>query len=62
MGIVLLFVAPNEAKGPDPFVTNVDPTGELTHGHLAENDHHGGKLTVYPDARKAADGATTTEI
>jgi plastocyanin len=62
MGIVLLFVAPNETKGPDPFVTTVDPTGELTHGHLAENDHHGGKLTVYPDVRKAADGAATTEV
>ena len=62
MGIVLLFVAPNETKGPDPFVTTVDPTGELTHGHLAENDHHGGKLVVYPDARKAADGAATTEV
>src|SRR6195952_1963150 len=61
MGIVLLFVAPNEAKGPDPFVTKVDPNGELTHGHLAENDHHGGKAAVYPDPTKAADGAKTTE-
>jgi plastocyanin len=62
MGIVLLFVAPNEAKGPDPFVTAVSPTGELTHGHLAENDHHGGKQTVYPDPRKASDGSATTEV
>jgi len=62
MGIVLLFVAPHEAKGPDPFATKVDPSGELTHGHLAENDHHGGKTAVYPDPRKAADGAKTTEV
>jgi plastocyanin len=62
MGIVLLFVAPHEAKGADPFTQAVDPNGELTHGHLAENDHHGGKLVVYPDARKAAAGATTTQV
>jgi plastocyanin len=62
MGIVLLFVAANEAKGPDPFSATVDPTGELTHGHLAENDHHGGKQTVYPDVRKAQDGSATTEV
>jgi plastocyanin len=62
MGIVLLFVAPNETSGPDPFATPVDPAGELTHGHLAENDNHGGTSAVYPDARKAASGATTTQI
>jgi plastocyanin len=53
MGIVLLFVAPHETSGPDPFATTVDPNGELTHGHLPENDHHGGKAVVYPDARRA---------
>jgi len=62
MGIVLLFVAPRQAKGPDPFVTTVDPRGELTHGHLAENDHHGGRTAVYPDPRKAVAGATTTQV
>src|SRR3954463_1809578 len=62
MGIVLLFVAPHQAKGPDPFVKTVDPRGELTHGHLAENDHHGGRTTVYPDPRKAVAGVTTTQV
>jgi plastocyanin len=62
MGIVLLFVAPNQSTGPDPFVTPVDPAGELTHGHLPENDHHGGKAITYPDARRAAAGATTTQV
>src|SRR4051794_147554 len=62
MGIVLLFVAPHQATGPDPFTTTVDPRGELTHGHLAENDHHGGKQVVYPDARRAQAGATTTQV
>jgi plastocyanin len=62
MGIVLLFVVPHDTSGPDPFATRVDPNGELTHGHLAENDHHGGKLVVYPDARKAAAGPATTKV
>jgi plastocyanin len=62
MGIVLLFVAPHETSGPDPFATPVDPAGELTHGHLAENDHHGGKAVVYPDARKATATVTTTQV
>jgi plastocyanin len=62
MGIVLLFVAPHETSGPDPFATAVDPNGELTHGHLAENDHHGGKAVVYPDARKAKATVTTTQV
>jgi plastocyanin len=62
MGIVLLFVAPHQTTGPDPFAQDVDPRGELTHGHLAENDHHGGKQVVYPDPRKAATGAATTQV
>ncbi len=28
----------------DPFTTAVDTPGMLTHGHLAENDNHGGDL------------------
>ena len=62
MGIVLLFVAPNDPGGPDPFVDVVDPTGELTHGHLRENDHHGGDQRVYPDPRKAASGRVTSKV
>jgi plastocyanin len=62
MGIVLLFAAPHTANGPDPFAAAVDPAGELTHGHLAENDHHGGKAAAYPDPRKAKAGAATTQV
>jgi hypothetical protein len=58
MGIVLLFVAPDDLSGTDPFSGTVDPVGELTHGHLPENDNHGGGRVVYPDARKAAGRAT----
>ena len=28
--------------GADPFTTDVDVEGVVTHGHLPENDHHGG--------------------
>ena len=33
---------PTAAGGPDPFVNKVDSPGQLTHGHLPENDNHGG--------------------
>src|SRR5215207_3440928 len=40
------------ASGPDPFTTAVNVAGEVTHGHLAENDHHGGgRLSGLPDPR-----------
>jgi plastocyanin len=62
MGIVLLFAAPDDMTGPDPFTDVVDPTGELTHGHLAENDNHGGRRAIYPDARRVAGGRKTTKV
>ena len=47
MGIMVVWMAdaqaPGEPAAPDPFVTKVDVPGELTHGHLPENDHHGGE-------------------
>jgi hypothetical protein len=45
MGIVMAWVAPTDQSGPDPFATGeaaVTTEGQITHGHLAENDHHGG--------------------
>ena len=48
MGIVLLFIAPSGA-GVDPFATPVNWRGALTHGHLAENDNHGGAPIGMPD-------------
>ncbi len=39
-------------SGPDPFETNVNVPGEITHGPLAENRNHGNKFTVLPDARR----------
>ncbi len=43
---------PGGTTGADPFVTDVDVPGRVTHGHLPENDNHGGgRLSGLPDAR-----------
>jgi plastocyanin len=57
MGIVVAFMA-DDRTGPDPFVTPPDATGEVTHGHLPENDNHGGAEAGLPDARTLPDQAT----
>ena len=62
MGIVLLFVAKNDTTGLDPFAKAVDWRGVLTHGHLQENDHHGGDFKTFVDARKLPDGAETATV
>ena len=64
MGIVLLYVAKGDSTGPDPFTKPVDWQGVLTHGHLQENNNHGGNQAVFPDPRKVASGpvATTVDI
>jgi hypothetical protein len=43
------------AAGVDPFRRKVDETGHITHGHLAENNHHGGTtwLTVDPNTLRS---------
>jgi plastocyanin len=48
--------------GADPFQQAVDTPGVLTHGHLPENDHHGGGPFDFPDARSLADGARTASV
>ena len=46
MGIMVVWMAPGTtAGGADPFAHAVAATGALTHGHLAENDQHGGRHT-----------------
>ncbi len=62
MGIVLLFVAKDDSTGIDPFAKAVDWRGVLTHGHLRENDHHGGDFKTFVDARTLPDGAETTTV
>jgi hypothetical protein len=47
MGIVMAFLAPGDKSGIDVFKSasagaHLATVGDITHGHLAENDHHGG--------------------
>ena len=51
MGIMVVWMAVGDTSGKDPFTTPVDVPGVLTHGHLQENDNHGGA----PDASQYTD-------
>jgi plastocyanin len=51
MGIMPVMFSPG-GTGADPFVTNVDVPGQVTHGHLPENNNHGGAFGGLPDARR----------
>lgn len=44
MGIVMAFISPGDESGVDPFAkgAKVGTRGNVTHGHLPENDNHGG--------------------
>lgn len=42
--------------GPDPLATRVDVPGTITHGHLPENDNHGGGPGGLPNARRLLAG------
>src|SRR5205085_2002354 len=42
---------------------DVDVPGVVTHGHLAENDNHGGDITAaYKDATKLASGPQVSDV
>ncbi|HEX4733265.1 MAG TPA: hypothetical protein VH247_02540 [Thermoleophilaceae bacterium] len=64
MGIMYGWYADGHQPGSiDPFVQQPDLSGELTHGHLAENDNHGGQPdNTLPDARKLLAGVATTKL
>ena len=57
MGLAVVWMY-NGPGGDDPFVKKVDRPGVLTHGHLPENNNHGGKKTTLKDPRKVAVGRT----
>jgi plastocyanin len=65
MGIMVVFMA-DGTGGRDPFQTPVDQRGKISHGHLPENDHHGGKLVTMKNPLKfspvAADPANQIDI
>ncbi len=55
MGIMQVAFNPG-GSGPDPFATDVDVRGLLTHGHLDENRNHGGAFGGLADPRKLLAG------
>jgi plastocyanin len=62
MGIMPVAITQRPAGGKDPFRTNVAVKGVLTHGHLAENDNHGGEEVGLPDARKLPSGPSLNQV
>jgi hypothetical protein len=46
MGIMVVWEAWNTTGGVDPFTQKLDERGHVTHGHLAEDDDHGGAYWV----------------
>ena len=56
MGIMVAYMA-RRGPGDNPFTTKVNRRGAVTHGHLPENDNHGGRATGLPDPRTLPDGA-----
>ena len=53
MGIMVVWMGDTGGTADDPFTTKVDAPGMLTHGHLTENDHHGGQAdSSYLDLTK----------
>jgi plastocyanin len=59
IGVVWMYDGPG---GKDPFTSRIDEAGKLTHGHLPENDNHGGAKTALADPRKTAAGPLATNI
>jgi plastocyanin len=64
MGIMVVWFADGIRRGAkDPFERAVDWRGQLTHGHLPENDHHGGKpRPSLRDARTMAGGTFADNV
>jgi plastocyanin len=64
MAIMPVAITNTPAGGVNPFVHNVAVKGVLTHGHLPENDNHGGAPGDLANATKLPDGpkASTVDI
>jgi hypothetical protein len=61
MGIMVVYMA-DDASGVDPFKRAVPTTGRITHGHLHENDNHGGKRSRLPDPRRLRSGVVDPSV
>jgi len=63
MGIIdPLWITSSAVPGRDPFAQKVDWHGVVTHGHLAENDNHGGTGPSLPDVRRKVAGAAIPSV
>ena len=63
MAIMPLALTTAPAGGANPFRTNVAVKGVLTHGHLPENNHHGGrKGGALRNPLKLPDGPRETKV
>lgn len=64
MGIMVVFYADGLVGGAkDPFAQAIDTRGLVTHGHLKENDNHGGAPDAgLPDARDLLDGTRPSNV
>jgi plastocyanin len=65
MGIIdpLWYTTTPVAGAPDPFTRAIDTRGVVTHGHLPENDNHGGTgRATLADARKLPSGAAVASL
>ena len=56
MGIGVAWMA--DGTGPNPFTDPPETRGQPSHGHLPENDNHGGEPGGAPDPAKLPDGQT----
>jgi plastocyanin len=57
MGVMFTYMA-DTGSGRNPFKRRVDFPGRPTHGHLPENDNHGGGAADYPSPLRLRDGMT----
>jgi hypothetical protein len=63
MGIMVAFYADGIRPGAvDPFAGDVPTRGLLTHGHLSENDQHGGQGLGLPNPLAALSGARARNV
>jgi hypothetical protein len=60
MGIMVVYMADGPG-GKDPYRTKVNYPGQVTHGHLSENNVHGGKPTDLADPRRLPAGNLTAD-
>ncbi len=52
MGIMVVWEAWTDQTGTNPFTQPLDQNGHVTHGHLAENNHHGGQNSLHVNLKK----------